>query len=110
MHAMMGISGEVGELLDAVKKHVFYKKPLDIEHIIEELGDIEFYMEAFRQCLDIDRRECLQANIDKLLTRYPSGSFSNEDAIARADKVHEDADDDYDADDPRYAEQGDGNE
>lgn len=96
---MMGISGEVGELLDAVKKHVFYKKPLNIEHIIEELGDIEFYMEAFRQCLDIDRRECLQANIDKLLTRYPSGSFSNEDAIARADKSLKER-----------AEEGDGNE
>jgi len=86
IHMSMGISGESGELLDAIKKHVIYRKPLDIENIIEELGDIEFYLEGFRQQLGISREQCLQANIAKLQKRYDSGKFSNDSAIARADK------------------------
>lgn len=35
-----GVSGEAGELLDAVKKSVVYKKPLDRENVVEELGDL----------------------------------------------------------------------
>jgi len=42
IHMVLGISGESGELLDAIKKHTIYHKPLDIGNVIEELGDIEF--------------------------------------------------------------------
>ena len=55
LHAVVGISGEAGELLDAVKKETMYNKKPDIENIIEELGDLEFYMEALRQAYDITR-------------------------------------------------------
>src|ERR1035437_131468 len=41
LHMVVGISGEAGELLDAIKKQVIYRKPLDRENVIEELGDIE---------------------------------------------------------------------
>src|SRR5690554_4006225 len=51
LHMTCGVSGEAGELLDAIKKHVFYRKPLDMENVIEELGDIEFYLEGLRQQL-----------------------------------------------------------
>ena len=50
---VVGVSGEAGELLDAVKKAVIYRKPLDLENVIEELGDLEFYMEGLRQGLEI---------------------------------------------------------
>jgi NTP pyrophosphatase (non-canonical NTP hydrolase) len=83
---IMGVSGETGELLDAIKKHVIYRKPLDMPNIIEELGDIEFYMEGLRQQLGVTREQCLQHNIAKLTKRYESGSFSNASAIGRADK------------------------
>lgn len=86
IHAVMGIAGEAGELLDAVKKHTLYDKPLDREHVIEELGDMEFYMEQLRQRLYITREECLEHNIRKLSKRYHKGTFSNEQAQARADK------------------------
>lgn len=87
IHAVMGISGEAGELLDAIKKHVIYKKPLDRENVIEELGDIEFYLQALRQTLYITREQTLAANIAKLSVRYPQGSYSNQDAIERKDKT-----------------------
>ena len=44
LHMAAGISGEAGELLDCIKKHVIYNKPLDRENAIEELGDIEAYL------------------------------------------------------------------
>ena len=88
IHAVMGISGEAGELLDQIKKHTIYQKPLDMKNVIEELGDIEFYLEQLRQALGITREITLFANMEKLKKRYPNG-FSNEAAQARADKVEE---------------------
>jgi hypothetical protein len=41
-HLATGAAGEGGEPLDAVKKHVIYKKELDRENIIEELGILSF--------------------------------------------------------------------
>lgn len=87
MHAVVGISGESGELLDAVKKHWAYNKPLDMENIIEELGDIEFYMRALRKLLNISREQVLLANIEKLKKRYPQGKYSDKQAQDRADKA-----------------------
>lgn len=85
LHMGVGVSGEAGELLDAIKKAVIYRKPIDMKNIIEELGDLEFYMEGLRQELNITREECLSANVDKLMVRY-NGKFSNHAAQARADK------------------------
>lgn len=87
IHMIMGIAGEVGELLDAIKKTVIYGKPLDPEHVIEELGDIEFYLEGLRQGLGLNRDDILQANITKLQKRYASGSYSDNEAKERADKA-----------------------
>ena len=86
LHMAIGISGEAGETLDAVKKAVIYRKPLDRVNVVEELGDIEFYMEGLRQGLGSTREEVLEANMAKLNKRYPSGSYTNMDAVIRADK------------------------
>lgn len=87
LHMAVGVSGEAGELLDAVKKHVIYCKPVDRAHIVEEMGDIEFYLEGLRQGLGITREEVLAANIAKLSVRYAAGSYSDAQAQDRADKV-----------------------
>ncbi len=86
IHAVLGIAGEAGELVDAIKKNVIYNKELDITNIIEELGDIEFYMEQLRQRLGITRNETLEANMSKLAKRY-KGVYSDDKAQARADKA-----------------------
>lgn len=86
LHMAVGVSGEAGELLDAVKKHCIYGKPLDVENVIEELGDLYFYMQGILNELDVNREQCIQANISKLNKRYPSGSYSNDQAKDRADK------------------------
>jgi NTP pyrophosphatase (non-canonical NTP hydrolase) len=93
LHMAVGISGESGELLDAVKKAVVYNKPLDRTNVIEELGDLEFYMEGLRQELDISREQTLAANIHKLLSsdkaRYKLGVYTDAQAQDRADKQEE---------------------
>ena len=86
LHMVIGISGEAGELLDAIKKNVIYHKPLDRHNVIEELGDLEFYMEGLRQGLGLTREECIQHNIDKLTLRY-GNQYSDQAAQDRADKV-----------------------
>lgn len=78
---------EAGELLDAIKKHVIYQKPLDFDNVVEELGDLEFSLEGIRQILSITREMTLEHNHEKLYTRYNEGSYSNTAAQQRADKT-----------------------
>lgn len=87
MHAALGVAGEAGELADAVKKHVVYGKELDRNNIVEELGDLRFYMQQLMNMVGISEEEVLQGNATKLGKRYKNGSFSQQEAIARADKV-----------------------
>jgi NTP pyrophosphatase (non-canonical NTP hydrolase) len=82
----VGVSGEAGELLDAIKKHCVYQKPINMENVLEEAGDILFYLTGLLNDLDISLEDCINANIIKLSKRYPNGKYTNAAAIARADK------------------------
>lgn len=89
LHMVVGVSGEAGELLDAVKKAVIYNKQLDRENLIEELGDLEFYMEGVRQAIGVTRETVLLHNMEKLSGkggRYAKGHYSDEQAQLRQDK------------------------
>lgn len=86
LHMSMGISGESGELLDAIKKHVIYGKDLDIENVIEELGDLEFYLQGIRNLLELHRETIIIINQEKLNCRYHQGTYTDEQAINRKDK------------------------
>lgn len=86
LHMAIGISGEAGELLDCIKKAVIYRKPIDRENLIEELGDLEFYLQGLRDAYGLYREETLVANVDKLMERYKTLSYSDKQAQERADK------------------------
>ena len=86
-HMVTGIGGEAGEIIDCIKKHVIYQKPLDVENVKEELGDLLFYMSNLMQSVGLSFKDVLQHNIDKLSVRYSSGKYSNQQAQERADKV-----------------------
>ena len=90
LHAAVGISGEAGELLDAVKKSWIYGKPLDIKNVVEELADMHFYITKALLMLGIDICTLRAINMYKLTygpnARFPEGVYTNEAAIARADK------------------------
>lgn len=47
VHALLGLITEVGELTDSVKRHVVYLKPLDKVNLVEEVGDIFWYLNLY---------------------------------------------------------------
>lgn len=72
-NAAFGLSGEVGEFNDMLKKWVFHEKELDVVHAKKELGDIMWYVAMMCHSFEWELDEILQMNVDKLKARYPDG-------------------------------------
>lgn len=70
IHASMGISDEAGEFSSAVKRAVYYGKPLDRVNAIEELGDLLWYINLAAKTLGVNLDLVMAANLRKLRTRY----------------------------------------
>ena len=85
-HHATGIATEAGEILDAAKKVAIYGREPDLDNFIEELGDIEFYLQGLRMELELTREQTLEQNILKLGVRYREFKYSNEQALGRRDK------------------------
>jgi len=74
--ASIGLSGEVGEFNDIVKKVLFQGKEADedtIKHLRSELGDVCWYLAQAMIALDTSFEEVIDMNIAKLSDRYPGG-------------------------------------
>jgi len=83
LHAVMGLSTEANELLDNLKKHIFYGKELNIVNIKEEAGDSDWYMEVLLDIINETREKIHHLNINKLSKRYPGQIFKSSSAINR---------------------------
>lgn len=88
-HSGTGISSESGEIIDITKGVKYYGKPLNMHHMIEELGDLRFYYQAMLNMLGLTDDQVIAANIQKLSKRYPDGIFTAKHAVERLDKVEE---------------------
>ena len=84
----MGLAGEIGEVIDIMKKHIYQGKELDITDVIEEVGDVLWYIANFCNVNNITMDECMESNIKKLRKRFPNG-FTIKDANERKDKREE---------------------
>ena len=82
LHAAIGIATESGELLDTIKKYMFYGKPLDITNIKEEVGDLLWYIALLCHSQGWSFEEIMFLNIEKLKARYPD-KFEEDKAIHR---------------------------
>ena len=74
--ASIGLSGEVGEFNDIVKKCFFQGKEMDediVNHLKSELGDVMWYIAQACIALDITMDDVIETNIEKLESRYPGG-------------------------------------
>lgn len=71
MHGMIGVCTEAGELQDMVKKALIYKKPLDKVNVMEECGDLLWYIALCLDAAGYTMSECMERNIDKLRIRFP---------------------------------------
>lgn len=86
LNASLGLSGEVGEVNDIIKKYMYHGHKLDDdtkEKIILELGDVCWYVALMAWAIDKTKFEdVLNKNIEKLEKRY-HGEFTTEKSVNR---------------------------
>ena len=85
LNGALGLCGEAGEVADLIKKAAFQGHELDEEKVIEELGDVAWYLAIASEALGVTLGEVLQKNVDKLAKRYPEG-FDKASSINREEK------------------------
>lgn len=83
LHACLGMMSEVGEIADALKKHIIYKRALDDINLLEESGDVSWYQALFLTAIKKSMTEAFERNIAKLKLRYPNNEFTIEAATKR---------------------------
>lgn len=82
IHGMIGLCTETGELQDAIKKQLIYGKPLDITNIIEEVGDLMWYLAIILDACGSSFEQAFDRNIAKLKKRFPD-KFTEHAALNR---------------------------
>jgi len=70
LHGVIGMVTESAEAADMLKKHIFYGKPLDKVNLIEELGDLMYYIALTCSELGVDFEKVQAINTAKLEARY----------------------------------------
>lgn len=83
--AGLGLAGEVGEVADHIKKHLFHQHPLDFPSLIKEIGDVMWYVALLLEATGLEMDMILLANLDKLHKRYPGG-FDPDRSINREEE------------------------
>ena len=76
-NGVFGLNGEAGECIDILKKHSFQGHKLDKEKLLDELGDVLWYIVETAVGIDTTLEEVAQHNIAKLRARYPAGFDTN---------------------------------
>ncbi len=82
INAALGLCGEAGEVADLIKKSEFQGHELSEEKLVEELGDILWYISEAARLINVSLCEIAEKNILKLKKRYPDG-FSTERSVNR---------------------------
>jgi hypothetical protein len=87
VHAAMGMVTEAAEIMDMVKKHIFYGKDLDLVNAEEELGDSNWYQSVMIHSMKMKGHmttweNIWEKNINKLKARY-GHKFSEAAAVNR---------------------------
>ena len=86
IHALLGICTEAGEAQDMVKKHLIYERPYDETNVLEEAGDMLWYVALLLEANGFTMTQAMERNLAKLAARYPTG-FTPEAANNRDLKV-----------------------
>jgi NTP pyrophosphatase (non-canonical NTP hydrolase) len=87
-HAVIGLATESIELLEALKLAIESDQPIDEVNVLEELGDLAWYLAIAVDSLNGNWDTILEANIAKLAKRNQGNTF-NADATINRDVVAE---------------------
>lgn len=82
LHGGMGVVTEAGELMDSLKKQIFYGAEPDNVNIKEEIGDLFWYIGILCDTLGLTFEEVFETNIAKLKARY-GDKFGETQALNR---------------------------
>lgn len=85
-NGVLGLAGEAGECADLLKKH-FYQdgRPFRLD-LIEEIGDVLWYVAETAAGLGVSLEAIAETNINKLKKRYPEG-FDAEKSLHRPEHL-----------------------
>lgn len=86
VEACLGIAGEAGEVLDLLKKHWMYNKPLDSGKLLEELGDCLHYLMRLAHLYNFSLPTIMEYNAMKLRARFKDG-YTHEAAISQGERT-----------------------
>lgn len=88
-HMIDGLVTEAGELAEPKKKFLYYpddtgkyRHQWDELNLLEECGDVAFYLMGLCTAAGFTMRQVIEANMRKLASRYPEG-FDPEKAFNR---------------------------
>lgn len=81
-HALFGLCSECGEILGIYQK-MFQGHEVDEDKVVDEMGDLMWFMAELADCLKVELDFVGQCNIAKLLKRYPGAGFSAERSLHR---------------------------
>ena len=83
LHAATGLVTESAEFMDQLKRHIFYGKDLDEVNLIEELGDLSWYIAEALDELGVTLEEVWIKNHNKLVNKRYKNGFTKEAALNR---------------------------
>jgi NTP pyrophosphatase (non-canonical NTP hydrolase) len=73
LQAALGLAGEAGEFADIAKKVAYQGHELDVDHALEELGDMQWYLAEAASLLGEALSSIAAKNEKKRKARYPHG-------------------------------------
>ena len=73
INGALGLNGESGEVADVIKKYLFQGHEWNEAKLVEEIGDVLWYVATTLAGLQISLEDCARMNIQKLEKRYPDG-------------------------------------
>lgn len=73
MHGAIGLAGEVGEVCEMIKKHLWHGRSLDRDALEKEIGDVLWYLHSLAEGSGISLASAFETNIAKLEKRHPNG-------------------------------------
>ena len=75
INAALGLSGEMSEITNPIKKMLYHDKPFHDVEMLLELGDVLFYLTMMAHEFGYTLDEVMEANVEKLAKRHPQGVF-----------------------------------
>ena len=86
MNGCLGLAGEAGECCDLLKKNQFQDGREIREKMLDELGDVLWYIAESASALGYTLDEVADHNVKKLMNRYPEG-FDAERSLHRENVI-----------------------